>query len=297
MAQTFVNTGTQSGNREDLVDLLRDLNYKKTPLWSLAGRTTATAITHQWVEDTLQTGQVSARAEGFTVTASASDNNIRVPRTNNCEIIARTISVSRTQDVVRKAGVSGSEYDHQLSRKMLVLTLDANRTMWRQTAQSRVADSGTAGQMSGYFDVDTIHTRDAGGSVLSDDIYNALCQEMVEDGVDVDTVFCSGYNKRQISSWATANRRYSDGEKMITDTVQRYEGDWGIQDIIYDKDVPGDTIAVTQKDQLRAAILDPFQHIRLGRTIDGNVGYVVTEFTFEYGARKALGSITNLGNS
>lgn len=298
MAQSFVNTGTQAGNREDLKNVLSDLNYKKTPFFSMCSKVDAKAILHEWVEDTLQSGQVSARAEGFTVSVSASDNDIRIRRSNNLEIIARTISVSRTQNQVDKAGLGqGSEYDHQLERKMKLIALDVNRTMWRQTAVTRVADSGTAGAMAGYFAVDDIHTTDAGGAAISDNIYNQLLQEMVEDGVDPDVVFCAGYNKRQISSWATSNRRYADDEKKIVDVVNEYESDWGTQMIVFDKDVPADSVAISQRDMLRCAMLDPFQHIPLARTIDGELGYVVTELTFEYGARKAIGSITNLLNA
>ena len=295
MAQTYLNTGTSIGNREDLKNVLSDINYKKTPFFSMCSKVDAKAILHEWVEDTLQAGVLNARAEGFTPSPAAADNDIRVRRSNNCEIISRLISVSRTQDVVDKAGLGkGSEYDHQLERRIKEIALDVNRTLLRQTSVTRDGDAGTPGAMAGYFAVDTIHTLDASDSVISDDLHNRLCQEMVEDGVDPDVIFCAGYNKRQYSSWATANRRYSDGEKKVIDVVNEYESDWGTQMIVFDKDVPTDEVAVTQRDQLRVAMLDPFQHIQLARTIDGRRGYVVTELTFEYGARKALGSITNL---
>lgn len=295
MPQNYLNTGTQGGNREDLLNYLSDLNYKKTPFFSLMRKVDAKAVLHEWVEDTLQSGTVNARAEGFSPSPAASDNDIRIRRSNNCEIIARTISVSRTQDIVDKAGLGqGSEYDHQLDRKMKLLALDVNRTLWRQTAVSRDADAGTAGQMAGYFSVSDISTLNANDNILTDDIYNQLLQSMVENGVDPDTVFAAGFNKRQISSWATGNRRYANDERAIVDLVNEYESDWGTQKIIFDKDVTTTSIAVTQMDQMKCAMLDPVQHIPLARTIDGERGYVVTELTLDYGARKAVGSITNL---
>lgn len=295
MAQTYLNTGTSVGNREDLKNVLSDINYVKTPLFSMCGKTDAKAILHEWVEDTLKDGTASARAEGFTPTPAAADNDVRVRRSNNCEIISRLVSVSRTQNVIDKAGLGqGSEYDHQLERRMKELALDVNYTMWNQTAVTRNADAGTAGSMSGYFEVSDVNTKDAGNVIITEDIFAELAQAMVEDGVDPDVVFCSGFNKRQISSWASDLRRYADGEKKITNVVNIYEGDWGTQEIVYDKHVPTTKIALTQKDQLKCAMLDPFQHIELARTIDGERGYVVTELTFEYGARKAIGSITNL---
>jgi hypothetical protein len=296
MAETFLNTGTQAGNREDLKNVLTDVNYKKTPLFSMCGKTDAKAILHEWMEDTLQGGTaVNARAEGFTPTPAAADNDVRVRRTNNCEIIARCISVSRTQNVIDKAGLgTGSEYDHQLERKMKALALDVNYTMWNQTGVTRAADTPTAGAMKGYFEISTVNTKAAGDVLLSEDVYGAFCQQMVESGVDPDIVFCSGFNKRQISSWASDLRRYASGEDRIKNTVAVYEGDWGTQEIVFDKHVPTTKIAIAQKDQLKVGMLDPFQHIPLAKTIDGDRGYVVTELTFEYGAQKACGSITGL---
>ena len=304
MTQNFLVTNIQVGNREDLADFIRDVNYKKTPLLSMAGKATAKAILHEWVEDTLQDGVVSTntKAEGFAAAYSASDNDIRVRRTNNCEIISRSISVSRTQNKVDKAGLGqGSEYDHQLERKTKSLALDINKTLWQQTATTRDADAGTAGKMNGYFAIATVHTRALVTPVtLSDDLYNSLLQEMVEDCVDPDTVFAAGFNKRAISSWATPNRRYANDEKTIVDMVQEYEGDWGVQKIVYDKHVPASSLAVTQMDQLKVAYLDPFEHVKKDQTksaIDGEQGYVLSEVTLQYGAKKAHGSITNLAVS
>lgn len=303
MAQTFVNTGTQIGNREDLADFIRDVNYKKTPLLSMAGKTEAKAILHEWMEDVLDVGKVATntKAEGFSPSFSAGSNDIRIRRTNNCEIISRDISASRTQNRVDKAGLGQkSEYDKQLERRTKELALDINITLWQQTPVTRSADAGTASQMKGYFNIATLHTRDAGGAIITDDLYNQLLQEMVEDGVDPDTVFCAGFNKRAISSWATPNRRYGDDNTKVVDFVQEYEGDWGTQKIVYDKHVNSNKIAVTQLDQLKVAYLDAFEHVHKDPTksaIDGEQGYILSEVTLEFGAQKASGSMTNLGVS
>ena len=300
MAQTFLNTATQTGNREDLADFIRDINYKKTPLLSMSGKAEAKAIQHQWMEDTLDAGRLTnSKSEGFTPSYAAADNTLRVKRTNNCEIISRSISVSRTQNRVDKVGLGQrSEYDKQLERRTKELSLDINLTLWQQSTTARDADAGTTGKMDGYFAISTVHTRALETpAILTDDLYNELLQEMVEDGVDADTTFCAGFNKRAISSWATSARRYADDETKITDKVDIYEGDWGIQKIVYDKHVPTTKIAVTQLDQLKVAYLDPFEHVRKdakSAAIDGEQGYVLSELTLQYGAKKAHGSITNL---
>lgn len=301
MAQTFLNTGTQAGNREGLINLIRDVNYKKTPLLSLAGKSEAKAILHEWMEDALDTGKITnTKAEGFTPSFAAADNTVRVRRTNNCEIIARNISVTGTQNAVDKAGLGqSSEYEKQLERRTKELSLDINKTLWQQSAQTRSADAGTAGKMSGYFDVATLTTIDAGNVVISEDIYNTLTQTLAGEtvGADPDVVFCSGFNKRAISSWASPYRRYEGEDKKITNTVAVYEGDFGIQKIIPDFHVPTTKIAITQMDLMRVAYLRPFEHVKLGKTKDLDEGFVLAEVTLEYGVRKALGSITNLSAS
>ena len=47
MAQTYLNTGTQIGNFEDLINFITRVEYEKTPFLSMAGRAKAKGIKHK----------------------------------------------------------------------------------------------------------------------------------------------------------------------------------------------------------------------------------------------------------
>lgn len=123
-SQTKLTTGASSlrGMREDLADFISRITPEETPFYTWAGSTTAyNDLAHDWQKLNLREGQKNAQPEGNIWAATAPKRTTRL--TNVCQIMSEIAVVSRTSEVVRKAGRS-SELDYQVLEKGVELRFD-----------------------------------------------------------------------------------------------------------------------------------------------------------------------------
>ena len=148
MAQlgNVVATNNSIGNREDLSDVIYRVVPEETPFVSNIGKSKATGIFHEWQTETLDTPSASnAAIEGNVFTIGAGNLTTRIG--NQSQILTKTFAVSRTEDVVKKAGRT-SETNRQKTLKMLSLRRDMEMSaLANQSAVAR--NSTTAGVMGG----------------------------------------------------------------------------------------------------------------------------------------------------
>lgn len=303
MAQNYINTGTQAGNFEDLVNFITRVSWEDTPVFTSAGRTKAKAILHEWMTQALADGASNARAEGYAPSFAAGDITARVRRTNPVQIIAKPFSVSGSQDAVNKAGLGmTAEYEEQKDLKLKELAKDADFELIRNTRVTRDADAGTAGEFDGLLLwASGSRNVEAAASpltaTLSEDLYNQVAQAIyTTSGQKADRVYCNGFQKRTITRWSTPIRRMGD-EKTYTNAVNQYDGDWGTQMIVFDPAMPTDEVLIVKMSVAKVAYLRPVEHYELGRTVDERRGYVLSELSLEITNPNAVGRITRLTQS
>jgi hypothetical protein len=120
----LVTTATSVGNREDLSDIIHRVAPEKTPFLSNIGKAKAKARYHEWqTEDLATPDAANAQLEGDDVgTLDASATTARVA--NYCQIFRKTGGVSRTQDIVDKAG-----RDSELARQKTLKGIELRRDM------------------------------------------------------------------------------------------------------------------------------------------------------------------------
>lgn len=130
-ANAFLTTAA-IGNREDLLDMIYNVAPTDTPLISMMEKVEATAVTHEWQRDTLDTPANNTTAEGADATYTAVTATQRL--SNQTQISRKTFSISDTQEKVRKAGRK-SEIRYQTIlkgkalRKDMELALCENATL------------------------------------------------------------------------------------------------------------------------------------------------------------------------
>jgi len=299
MPQTFLNTGTQAGNFEDLANFIQRISYELTPFFSMLGKDKAKSILHEWVTEEIASGGPNAVAEGDAPTFSASDITVRVRRNNPVQILRKKFSVSGTQDAVNKAGLGqSSEYEHQKDLKFKEIAKDSDFELIRSTKQTRDADAGTVGKMDGLLQWSSgTRARDGQGQIIKENIYNELVEAIFESsGVPADTILAPGFQRRAITNWSTPIRRM-EHEDTMTNKLNKYDSDYGTQIIVHDLHMPSDTIAVFSKKFLKAAWLRPVHHIELGVDGDRRRGIVLSELTLRVDNPNTVGKITNLATS
>lgn len=298
MSQSFLNTGTQAGNFEDLVNFIYKISWDMAPFMNAIGSVKAKAINHEWMTQSLRAGTNNAQAEGFTPSFAAGNQTVRVRRGNQVQIIADEYSCSNTQEEVDKAGLgTSSEFEEQKSLREIEVMKDADFELLQSTTVTRVADSGTAGEMDGALAWAPAGNRITLGtpSALSQDLFEKLARTVYElSGTQSDLMVVNGYQRRQVSTWTTNYKQVDHKDTTFVDTVEIYKGDNGPVTVLHDIHMPTDSLLLCKKDMLKKAFLRPIKHYELGQTIDGRQGYVVMEVTLEARNPNSIGRITGL---
>jgi hypothetical protein len=132
-------TLTTKGIREDLEDTIYRVAPEKTPFTSNIGDVKCTNTYHEWQTETLDTpSATNAQLEGGDVaTLGAEDVTVRIG--NYCQIFQKTGGISRTDDIVKKAG-RASETNRQKVLKGIALRTDIEKTFIGNFASN--AESG-----------------------------------------------------------------------------------------------------------------------------------------------------------
>jgi hypothetical protein len=144
-AQTFITSGPNAatGEREDLSDVITQIDPDETPIYSNCTHGSAKAILHDWlVQELAAVDTANKQPEGFEAAIDAATTPTRYQ--NACQILARTGSVSRTMDVVDKAG-RDREFTRQKVLKGLEIRRDLDAILCLNAAKDTVDPRGLAG--------------------------------------------------------------------------------------------------------------------------------------------------------
>src|SRR3990167_3558447 len=115
------SVGAAGGSREDLEDVIWDLFVEETWALSNLDRVQASGVFHEWLLDSLTAAAVNQRLEGNNEAYTTLANPTRVG--NQCQISDQLFLVSRTQEIVAKAGRT-SEIQRNSMKKMRELKND-----------------------------------------------------------------------------------------------------------------------------------------------------------------------------
>jgi hypothetical protein len=140
----ILDSFTQLGNKEDLIDVITRVAVEETPFLSAIGKKKATGVLHEWMTETLDSPAANKQIEGSAAAFGSLTPRVRLG--NYCQIARKTGSVSKTQEAVSKAGVA-SEYAHQLQKASTELARDIERAHWQGTKAAGA--SASAGRGSG----------------------------------------------------------------------------------------------------------------------------------------------------
>ncbi len=140
-APTNLTTTLNSvGNREDLTDVIHRVAPEKTPVVSTIGKGKAKARYHEWqVEDLAAPNADNAQLEGDDV-GTLDAPNLTERLGNYCQIFRKTGGVSRTQEVVDKAGRKS-----EMTRQKVLKGIEMRRDIEARACskQASVVQSGS----------------------------------------------------------------------------------------------------------------------------------------------------------
>src|SRR6056297_702750 len=150
----------QVGIREDLSDIISNIDPYETPWYSTIRKTNASNTFCEWQTDTLEAPNAdNAHVEGDDTVAEVSNPTTRLG--NYTQIFKKSAAISGTDRGLNKAG-RAREMAYQIQKRMKELKTDMEKSMFAN--QARVSGSGsTARRMAGIGAWVTTNTSNVGG--------------------------------------------------------------------------------------------------------------------------------------
>jgi len=315
-SQAVVNTYNRVGIREDLTDAIYDISPTDTPFVTMAGTTKATGTKHEWQTDALAAAGDSKVEQGAVAPGTSAAATVRIY--NECQINAKDVSVSGTEEVANSAGRK-SEMAYQLAKRGKELKLDME---WAcvNTPNVRVTGaSGTAGEISNvyaYIGNNGSVGATAGAAATGDGtnvmtggddrtFTEALLTDAIQDawvdGGDPRVIMLSATNKALLTAFTgrstSASTNTDASTKKIVNAVDIYVSDYGDLSVVPNRQIPtgaGSNCLVLDPSTWAVAMYRPFKTIDLAVTGDSVGKELLVEWTLEGRAPNANANIADL---
>ena len=307
-------TYTAIGMREDLSNVIYNISPTDTPFMNSIGKTSATAVNHEWQTDSLAAVGTNALVEG----AAGSDITVN-PTTrlgNLTQISGKTVKISGTLDTVNKAGRK-SEKAYQLAKVSSEIKRDMEAALLGNTVKSN-GNSTTARVLGGL--QTWLNSNYSGGTdgvagslgttarvtgtdrAFTSTILNTVIQSTYTAGGAPTLLLVTPAQKVVASTFTGIATRFRDvpaaQQAQIVAAADVYVGDFGVLQIVPDRFIPNtdaDDVAFLLDPEMAAvAYLRPFQTLELARTGDAETTQLLVEYTLEVKNQAAHGIIADL---
>lgn len=309
----MVSTLKINGQREDLLDMIYNIDPYDTPMLSSIGKGNAVAIKHQWQTDKLRPAAINAVVEG--ADAVIKPGSFTKLLDNICQITDETIQISGTTDAVSKAGRK-SELAYQLAKKSKEIKLDMEYGLVGVGQAKRNRAENTPGLLgnffsfyktngSGYTTAPTGDGSDLGtkatARTLTEKIVQDTAQKIWEKGGKANTLMCNGPMKQFISNTFKGRAGGSDGrvnvnatDKKVTAIIDFYESDFGLYKIVPNRHFAADSLFMYDPSMHSLLYLRAFQQYPLSKTGDSEKRQMITEYTLRVNNEESGAMVTAL---
>ena len=276
------HTFQATGNREDLTDILTNIDPKETYLYDAMGMGyPLNGVYHEWQTDNLAAANTdNAQLEGETFTPVALTPTKRYG--NYAVTSLKQFRVTDIQEKVSKAG-RGSEVSYQKAKALMEIKRDFEAMLVHYgTAASAGAGSTTVPRrMSNvwYWTVNvTAHTGTSGlasstspsttltGTTITEGNFNDIVQKIWADGGRPNAVYVNGGVKRLLSGWGTSTSRVHEGGKKITNVVDVYEGDFATLELKKERHIASSLGLILDESLWKKAVMEPMGEVPIART-------------------------------
>ena len=311
MAMSLTTFGTSSaiGNREDLTDVIYRISPTATPFITMAAKSKATNIIHEWQTQDLASAAANAVAEGADASTKTVTATTRLK--NYTQISTKSISVSGTQQASNPAGRKD-----ELAYQMSLIALELRRDMEYGATQNSVGatsprstkglpnwcvdntskDSGTTlASYTANSGVGSDRTNSGTTRAFTESQLKSVLQLIFTAGGDPDTILLPAAQKQVFSTFTGNATRFDKSEdSKLYAAVDVYVSDFGELKAIPDRFMASRDIFVLQADKWAVAYLRPFQTFDLAITGDARNQQMVVEWAVEARAPKANGAVYDI---
>lgn len=280
MPSTF--TYEDNARREDLLDIITNIDPVNTQLMTGLGQSTAKDIYHQYLIDTLKTVGTNAYVEASD--ACYADRTDPTRLSNVCQIVKVGYDVSDTERSINDAGFN-DRYAYEGEKALKEWKNDAEFALIRGSIAC--GNSSTARRMRGLRHSLSLVTSQSGVS-LSETILNTYFQNVWDAGSEVNALYMGMYQKRKISGFTAGSTKQTMNEdRRLVNAVDVYEADAAKMVKLFAHryvTISGDTnydLLGIDEDKVKVAYLRKPITRELAKTGDATKGEVVGELTLE----------------
>lgn len=299
-----VSTVDIKGQREDLIDVIYNIDPYDTPFISATSVGTANAITHEWQTDELRAPGENARIEGEDATIKA--GTFTTVLNNICQISDETIQVTGTSEAVKKAGRK-SELAYQLAKKGKELRMDMEYALVGAPQAKVQRNSTTAGKLGNIFSyyktngsLGATGVAPAGTGAdtgtpgndraLTEDLILDASEKIWQNGGKANTIHTNSTLKRVISETFKGRATSIDldsSSNKISQAVDIYETDWGVYKIVANRHFAAKTIFMFDPSMHSLNYLRAFRQYPLAKTGDSEKRQLLVEYTLRVNNEKS----------
>lgn len=240
--------------KEDVTDLITNVDFKSTPFMSSIGESVAMNTLHEWLTDTYDAPAVNGAIEGSDATIV--DLTAPTRSTNVVQLFRKVISVSDTQIAIPHYGAN-DPFEYQTEKKMVEMARDMEKAFIAGTRGS--GSSGVARYMDGAIALITTNkTARTSGTSFTEQEFNDIMAGIYTNGTDedVDLVLTGAYLKQVIDRFNTKTTTFenaSDYKKTLR--VETYVSAFGVHNIALSREVPTGSVLALDTSKWRKAWL------------------------------------------
>jgi hypothetical protein len=299
-----VATIASTALREELSDVITNIDPTETPFISNIGKGKTQSIKTEWLTDSLAAAALNQKAEGATASASAIGAGTRLY--NYVTISAKWFDISDLLESVDSAGDLG-KISYQTAKALKELARDMEYTLINEATGSSSDPYKSYGLKYFLGSGSTNYgpfTSAATSNLLTEDIFTARMQAVWDQGGKVDFVLAPAAQKRRISQFNGSNRLTVNTEmtnKKVLNVVDFVENDFGVARIYMERFIGADStnyewVFYLQKDLWKLLTLQPVKVEKLARTGLSQIVQISTSYTLRCGNEKGNAATQYLYN-
>lgn len=299
------------GIREDLSDMIYNIDPEDTPLYSSAPKTKATNTYHEWQTDNLRDSAENAHIEGDDTIATVSEPTTRLG--NYTQIFKESAAVSGTDTGLNKAG-RAREMRFQVVKKSKVLKLDIEKALFAN--QARDAGSGSTPRKLAGLPAWITTNVDAGSggsdptgdgtdartdgtqAALTQARFDSVMRQMWDNGAKPQMVYLSSFQmEKALDFVGNNNQRNTQSSGRVSNDIVLYQTPYGQVRWTMSREHRSRDVFIVQPNMISIANLRPMRNSELARTGDSEKRQIITELTLRVNNEKAHGIIADCTTS
>lgn len=311
MATTSTDTYDMAGIREDLANVIYNVDKLETAFLSMAPKVKAESTKHEWQTDTYAAVSDNKAIEGADAVFAKRAATVRLD--NQCQISQEPVAISGSNLAANAAG-RDNEMNYQMMKAGIELKRSMENALVGLNNAKVVRNNTTAGELGSMLSyiatndnlgaTGTSPTGD-GSDARGEGTQRVFTEALLEDVVDkifaqtggaADTMLLGSFNKRAFNKFlgrATSTDQQVTAGSIIN-AVDLYKSDYGVMKVIpsvYSR--PRDAL-IYKKDKWAVAFYRQMKAKDIAPIGDAERKQIIVEYTLEARNEKSSGLVADL---